>query len=95
MNLPTSSCTVCVEGVIVLVLDCFPFVESEGTCEELPPIIVSPRTYFQKTYLDCSLFVVLISHSFVEDTMLVLFRLLCDNRGVARVEDSDRTSVSC
>ena len=55
-----------------------------------PPIVVSPRTYFQKTYFDCSLFVVLILHSFVEDTLLVSFCLLCDNRGVARVEDSDR-----
>ena len=34
LDLPTSSCTVCVEGVIVLVLDCFPFVESEVTHEE-------------------------------------------------------------
>ena len=90
LDLPTSSCTVCVEGVIVLVLDCFPFVESEVTREEFPLIIVSPRTYFWKTYLDCSLFVALISHSFVEDTLLVSFRLLCDNRGVARVEDSAR-----
>ena len=44
LDLPTSSCAVCVEGVIVLVLDYFPFVEIEVTGEEFPPIIVSPRT---------------------------------------------------
>ena len=51
LDLPTSSCTVFVEGVIILVLDCFLFVESEVTRKEFPPIIVSPRTYFQKTCL--------------------------------------------
>ena len=50
-DLPTPSCTVCVEGVIVFVLDWFPFVESEVTHEEFPPIVVSPRTYFQKICL--------------------------------------------
>ena len=43
LDLPTSSCAVCVEGVIVLVLDYFPFVVSEVTRKEFPPIIVSPR----------------------------------------------------
>ena len=93
MDLPTSSCIVCVEGVVVLVLDCFPFVESEVTREEFPPIIVSPRTYFRKTYLDCSLFVTLISHGFVEDTLFFSSHISCRNRGVARVEDSDRESL--
>ena len=59
LDLPTSSCIVCVEGVMVLVLHCFPFDESGGMCEDLLPIIVSPRTYFQKTCLVCCLFVVL------------------------------------
>ena len=59
LDLPTSSCALCVEGVIVLVLDCFPFVESKVTCEEFPPIIVSPRTYFWRTFLDYCLFVAL------------------------------------
>ena len=93
LDLPTSSCTVCVEGVIVLVLDYLPFAKSEVTREEFPPIIVSPRTYFRKTYLDCSLFVTLISHGFIEDTLFASSHLSCGNRGVARVKDSDRASL--
>ena len=34
-----------------------PFVESEVTHEEFPPNVVSPRTYFRKTYLGCCLIV--------------------------------------
>ena len=63
LDLLSSSGTVCVEGVIVLILDCFPLVESEVTHEELPPIVVSPRTYFRRTCLDCCLFVALGSYS--------------------------------
>ena len=53
---PTSSCTICVEEVIVFALDCFLFVESEVTCKEFPPIVVSLRTYFRNICLDCCLF---------------------------------------
>ena len=63
LDLPTSSCTVCVEGVIVLVLDCFPIDKSEVTCEESPPIVVSPQTYFLKTCLNCCIFIALSSYS--------------------------------
>ena len=61
LDLPTSSCTVSVEGVIVLDLDCFLFVESEVTREEFPLIVVSSRMYFRKAYLDCHLIMVLSS----------------------------------
>ena len=40
-----------------------PFIESEVTREEFPPIIVSPQMYFRKTFLDCCLFVTLGSYS--------------------------------
>ena len=63
LDLPTSSCIACIEGVIVFVLDFFLLVESEATREEFPSIVVSPRTYFRKTYLDCCLFVALSSYS--------------------------------
>ena len=70
-----------------------PFIESEVTREEFPPIVVSPRMYFRKTYLHCSLFLTLISHIFLEDMLFVSSFLSCGNRGVARVEDSDRESL--
>ena len=46
LDLPTLSCTVYVEGVVVFVLYHFLFVESEVTYKEFPPTVVSPWTYF-------------------------------------------------
>ena len=58
-DLPTSSRTIRVEGVIVFIIGLFPIVESEVTRGEFPPIVGSPRTYFRETYFDGCLFVVL------------------------------------
>ena len=61
--------------------------------EEFPSIIVSPRTYFRKTCLDCCLFMTLGSYSLCLRHVTYFVPPSYGNHRVARVEDSDREFV--